>query len=359
LDCGGKATVIENAGPPSNRVNYAIIGDGYTEAELETTFLTHVQSAMSKRFSDPIGQVYLRYRKFVNICAIKLPSTGAICGSSALGCCGDDQSRLASCDDSAANAAIKANLPASYMVDWKAVVLNGSSWWNTGASLMLWSGGNKDAAGAALHEGGHGFHQLADEYGSCNSSQVNNTTNSTTSDGKWDLWLDFDQNPGTGKQGFVSCGGNAYRPSSNSMMNSLFGNNANTSFNAVSREKMIMDIWRTIETPWDSVTPPAGAVTNPASLSVNVIDEAVISVDWTLDGRLIAVSGGPTYAIGAAGLSPGSHMVSARAYDNAGTDLVRYRSGGTQYGRMFWGPPTAANMMRGSERTVTWTVTIQ
>ena len=46
-------------------------------------------------------------------------------------------------------------------------------------------------------------------------------------------------------------------------------------------------------------------------------------------------------------------------YDNAGTDLVRYRTGGTQYNRQYWGPPTSANMMRGSERTATWTVTIQ
>jgi hypothetical protein len=359
LDCGSKAAVIENAGPPANRVNYVIIGDGYTAAELETTYMTHIQTAMKKRFSDPIGQVYLRYRKFVNICAVKLPSTGAICGSSALGCCGNDSSRLANCNSSSANSAIMANLPASFEVDWKAVVLNGSSWWNTGSALMLWSGGNKDAGGAALHEGGHGFHQLADEYGNCGSNWVNNTSNNTTSDGKWDKWLEYSQTPGTGRQGFFSCGGTAYRPSDNSQMNMLFGDDPDTSFNAVSREKMIGDIWRIVQTPWDSVTPPAGAVMNPTSLTVNVIDPAVISVDWSVDGNVVAVAGGPTYAVGAAALAPGSHTISARAYDNAGEDLVRYRTGGTQYNRQYWGPPTSANMMRGSERTVTWTVTIQ
>jgi hypothetical protein len=359
LDCGGNAAVIEDAGPPANRVNYVIIGDGYTQAELETTYLRHIQTAMAKRFSDPIGQVYLRYRKFVNICAIKLPSAGAICGNSALGCCGDDESRLARCDDSLVNAAISANLPVSYQVDLKAVVLNGSSWWNTGALLMLWSGGNKDAAGAALHEGAHGFHQLADEYGECNSGGINNTRDNVSSEGKWDLWLDFDQVPGTGVQGFFSCGGSTWRPSSNSMMNSPFGDDVNTSFNAVSREKMVMDIWRYVETPWDSLTPPEGAVTNPASLAVSVIDPAVISVDWSVDGELVATDGGPTYAIGAAGLAAGTHVVSARAYDNADTNLVRYRSGDGKYGRAFWGAPTSVNRMHGSERTATWTVTIQ
>ena len=37
-----------------------------------------------------------------------------------------------------------------------------------------------------------------------------------------------------------------YRPSGNSMMNSLFGNNVNTSFNSVSREQMIFSIWRAV-----------------------------------------------------------------------------------------------------------------
>jgi hypothetical protein len=171
--------------------------------------------------------------------------------------------------------------------------------------------------------------------------------------------MGFDQQPGTGVQGYVSCGGSNYRPSQNSMMNSLFGNNPNTSFNAVSREKMIMDIWRIIERPWDAVNPPAGAVTNPASLSITLIDPTVINVDWSVDGNVVAVNGGPNYAIGAAGLAAGSHMVTARMYDNATDALVKYRTGGTTFNRQYWGPPTTANMMKGSERTLTWTVTIQ
>ena len=360
LDCGGKGAVIENAGPPGNRVNYAILGDGYSQAELDApattaaSLLGHIQTYMTKRFSDPIGQPYLRYRKFVNICAIKVPST-PICGSSAFGCCGNDSSRLATCSNRTAIDAAFDMLPASFEVDWTAVVLNGSSWWNTGATLMLWSGGNRDAAGAALHEGGHGFHQLADEYGGCSGGrQVNVHTTNGMSDGKWDGWLGYMQTPGTGLQDFFACDGGIYRPTENSMMNSLFGNNPNTSFNAVSREKIIMDIWRIIPLPYDSVVPPAGAVTNPASLTVNVIDPAVISVDWSVDGNVIARNGGPTYAIGSAGLPPGSHMVTARAYDNAGPDLVK-QVPGTTFNRQYWG----SGAMGHSDKTVTWTVTIQ
>ena len=80
------------------------------------------------------------------------------------------------------------------------------------------------------------------------------------------MWIGYTQVPAaTGMQDFfamptATCGG----PLDNSMMNSLFGNNVNTSFNCVSREKMVMDIWRAISNPWDSVVPPAGAVTSPA-----------------------------------------------------------------------------------------------
>jgi hypothetical protein len=297
LDCGGKGTVVENAGPPDNRVNYVIVGDGYAEAEF-TDMDDHIAAAMAKRFSDPIGQVYLRYRKFVNICALKLPST-PICGSSAFGCCGNDQSRLASCDTGAVNDALGENLPESFEVDWRAVVLNGDSWWNTGAQVMLWSGAHPDSAGAALHEGGHGFHQLADEYANCGSQWVNNTSNNQTSGGKWDAWIDHDQEPGTGRQGFFACeGNNAYRPSDNSMMNLLFGDDPDTSFNPVSREKMVMDIWRIVENPWDAVNPPAGAVMNPATLSLALIDPAVINVEWSVDGTVVNVNGGPVYNVG-------------------------------------------------------------
>jgi hypothetical protein len=130
-------------------------------------------------------------------------------------------------------------------------------------------------------------------------------------------------------------------------MNSLFGNNVNTSFNSVSREKMVMDIWRSC-VPVDSAVPPAGAVSNPTMLQVNVIDPAVIDVDWSVDGTVAAAKGGPTFMVAGRGLTSGTHMISAKAYDNANTDLVRQTTG-TAYGRMNWAR---------SVQTVTWTVTI-
>jgi hypothetical protein len=269
------------------------------------------------------------------------------------------------------NAAFSA-LPASFSLDWRAVMLNGSSWWNTGSSTMLWSGGNADADGAALHEGGHGFHQLADEYGSCTGAscgsntnfsgsngtvyaEVNSCGNPSTTDGKWDMWMGFNQAGATGMVGTWSgsryVGSGQYRPTANSMMNSLFGDNVNTSFNPPSREQMVMNIWRVVK-PIDSTEPPAGAANNPAMLKVNVVDPAVINVDWTVDGMAMP-NGGNT--LSTASLAAGSHTITATAYDNAGMDLVRYRSStcpssvtGNYCQRTYW---------KNSTQTVTWMVT--
>jgi len=364
LDCGPMGTAVENHGPPQNRAGYVIVGDGYSEADLAPggALDDHLEAAMNKRFGDLIGQPFLRYRKFVNICVLRIPSS-PICGSSEFGCCGNDSSRLASCDNGAINAAISEYIPDTFEVDWRATVLNGDSWWNSGGTLMYWSGGNQDAGGAALHEGGHGFHALSDEYDACESGRVsreasygvNVSLSATNSNGKFEEWIGFDDSPGTGVQSFIACsGGQTWRPSQNSMMNSLFGTNPNTSYNPVSREKIIMDIWRLVESPYDSVDPPAGAVMNPTALTVNVIDPLVINVDWSVDGAPVAANGGPTYNIGAAGLSPGTHTVTARAYDNADEDMVR-QVPGTEFNRQYWGSGTNGH----SDKTVTWNVTIQ
>jgi hypothetical protein len=382
LDCGPHGYNVENHGPPANRVNYIILRDGFSDADNAAggVFEKDIANSMLRRFSQNAFP-YNRYRNFVNICGIKLSSPNKICTTSTLGCCGDDSSRLANCNMTAVNNAYNA-LPKTLTIDWRAVMLNGSSWWNSGGTTMLYSGGNTDAPGAALHEGGHGFHQLADEYGTCTggscgtntngtgtsgtvNSEVNSCGNPMTTDGKWDMWIGYNATGATGVQStfdgsrYIAVGGGQYRPSANSMMNSLFCNNsnqatctANTAYNQVSREQMVMSIWKRIH-PIDSTEPAAGAVTSPGVLKVNVIDPAVISVDWTVDSNPPMVNGGVTFDTST--LAAGSHTIKATAYDNVGTDLVRYRSStcptsvkGSYCHRTAW---------KNSTQTVMWTFT--
>jgi hypothetical protein len=379
LDCGPIGMVLNNAGPPANRVNYVILVDGYTATTVNTTLMTDINRAMAERFTGELGQPYLRYKNFVNVCLLKTVSQtdGIGNGPTIFSCSGDDQSRLAKCMTDVAQQQVTANAPASLMVDWHSIVLNNSAWWNTGSTWMLWSGGNMDGPKAALHEGGHGFHQLADEYcasatgarcgGGVNNTtgatgqefnEINSTGNPMTTGGKWLPWVGTTQvglasatAVATGVQGtfvasrYVDTG--QYRPSVNSKMNSLFGNALDTSFNSVSREKMVMDIWRFV-VPVDSTVPPAGAVSNPTTLTVNVVDPAVINVDWSVDGAVVAANGGITLDVAARKLASGSHTVTAKAFDNATQNLVRQTTG-TTFGRMNWAR---------SQQTVTWTVTV-
>jgi hypothetical protein len=379
LDCGPQGWAVENHGPPSNRVNYVILGDGYTATTVETTLVSHINEMLDRRFNHESGEPYARYRNFVNICVMKAisQSDGIGNGPTAFDG-GNGGDRLAAVNESKVNAYINAQVPDSFEVDWKAVVLNQNKWENTGSILMLWSGAHGDAAGAALHEGGHGFHQLADEYcgkatgaacgsNTCSGSgtvhaEVNSAGNCSTTDNKWNMWLGVTQkglktpdNGATGVQGtfvgsrYVDSG--QYRPSSNSMMNSLFGTNVNTSFNGVSREQIIWGIYRAVQ-PIDSTDPPAGATTNPAMLKVNVVDPAVINVDWTVDGQT-TVNAGTTF--NASTLAAGTHMISAKAYDNATTDLVKNRTG--MCPSSVTGRYCHATGWQRSTQTVTWTVT--
>jgi hypothetical protein len=215
---------------------------------------------------------------------------------------------------------------------------------------MYFSGGNSDAPGAALHEGGHSFIGLADEYGTCTGGgcgmntnfggavsadttwpEINSCKDPTTTDAKWLKWMGYNQ---TGVTGIHSTFSNSryraddYRPTDNSMMNSLFCGStdqtkciANTAYNGVSREEIVMTIWKRLH-PIDSTEPAAGAVTSPGVLKVNVIDPLVINVDWTVDGA-VTKNGGTTFDTST--LAAGAHTISATAYDNAGDDLVRYK----------------------------------
>jgi hypothetical protein len=387
LDCGEEGWAVESHGAPANRINYVIVGDGYTAATVDTTLVQHINTMLARRFNHESGQPYGRYRKFVNICVMKAISQNDGIGNGPTAFeGGNGGDRLARVNEEKVNDYLREQLPVSFEVDWKAVVLNQDLWENTGSALMLWSGAHAEAAGAALHEGGHGFHQLADEYcasgtgarceGNTEGSgaigdehaEMNSTGDPMTTGRKWDLWLGTTQKGlntpdmgATGVQGtfqgsrYVDDG--QYRPSLNSMMNSLFGEELDTSFNSVSREQIIFTIWRAVK-PIDSTEPPAGTITSPAPvngafvLKVNVIDPAVINVDWTIDG-VTTVNAGTTFDTST--LSAGSHTIVAKAYDNATTDLVKLRT--SMCPSAVTGRYCAATAWKNSQQEVAWSLT--
>jgi hypothetical protein len=335
LDCGPDGIALESAGPPENRVNYVIVGDAYDEDDLETIYIEHLNAMLATRFT-PELEPYLRYRRFVNICALKVASAQSGVrtepGDTAFGGYGNDESRLGYIDDSRVNAAIRELLPAEIEVDWTAVVLNGDRWWNSGGRIMVWSGGHPDAALAAMHEGGHSFQRLADEYGgNCTFSgdesrmRVNVTMDPVDTAGKWSQWLDFVQEPGTGLQstfeGAQYCDRGAWRPSQESVMNSLW---RSSTFNSISLEQAVRVIYDIVR-PFDvSLSTPEGG-TDVEVVEARVVDPEVLQVDWSVDGELVAEDHGQLLDLAQLDLASGEHTVSARAHDD--TEWVRGERG--------------------------------
>jgi hypothetical protein len=331
LDCGPDGIVLESAGPPENRVNYVIVGDGYDESDLESTYVEHLQRMLDDRFTSE-REPYLRYRRFVNICALEVPSVQSgvrdAPGDTAFDGYGNDETRLGYINDSKVYEAIGARLPPDIEMDWTAVVLNGDRWWNSGGRIMVWSGGHPDAPGAAMHEGGHSFQRLADEYGgNCTFSgsesrmRINVTMDPVDTAGKWSHWLDFVQEPGTGLQstfeGAQYCDRGAWRPSQDSVMNSLWRSPA---FNSISLEQAVRIIYEMVE-PFDvALSTPEGPTTELV-LEARVVDPEVLQVDWSVDGELVAEDHGYLLDVMQLGLDSGEHTVQAHAHDD--TEWVR------------------------------------
>jgi hypothetical protein len=364
FDCGSQGIVFENNGPHQNRVNYVIVGDGYTEDMLDTVYPEHIQNMLTgtpQSMFTQLGEPYLRYRKFINVCGLKVASneaciddqdTGQQCDSF-FNTNGDDASRLARLGQAGqqlVDSTLSELLPEDVDVDWIALTVNAGArnWWNSGGRFMLWNGSYQprgQSASVALHEGGHAFHGLADEYGGdgCgrNANQPNVTTDPTGA--KWQVWLGFDHGPnnpdgtgavGTGVQGAFEgalyCNADYYRPSEDSQMNLL-----PEPFNMPSIDKIVRDIYEIID-PIDEHTDNASPLTDPAEVRVRLVDPAVLKVDWSVDGTLARENGGECFD--AAQLSPGEHTVTAHVYD----DTPWVRSDRSEL-----------------EQTVSWTIRIQ
>jgi hypothetical protein len=323
-------TVFEN-GPASNRVNMVFLGDGYTDSQIETTYVADINKYLNHMFhenQDP----FTRYEKFFNAYRVNVVSnqSGAdvppenIYRDTALDAkyyYDGVTERLLYINESKANAALSAGLAGSGIIaDMKPVTVNDTRYGGGGGTYAVYAGGNPFAPEVALHESGHSFSGLADEYQYNNGStytggepsSVNVTKSSTGA--KWSQWLGYvdPAHPELGAVGAYEGGmyndHGIYRPTSNSKMRSL-----GVAFNAVSREKIILDIYRQVK-PIDSFLANTGTLANPPSLWIDVVDPAVLTVQWSVDG--VIVPGAASENFDPLRLAPGAHTITARAYDD-------------------------------------------
>jgi hypothetical protein len=323
-------TVFEN-GPASNRVNMVFLGDGYTASQIDTNYVADINKYLNHLFhenQDP----FTRYEQFFNAYRINVVSSQSGADVPPQGIYRDtalDASyywdtvtdRLLYVNSTKATNAMNAGLAGSGITaDMKLVTVNDTRYGGGGGSYAVYAGGNSSAPEVALHETGHSFSGLADEYtyGGADTytgsepSAVNATKDSTGA--KWSQWLGYvdPDHPELGAvgayEGAMYSVHGIYRPTSNSKMRSL-----GVAFNAVSREKIILDIYQQVK-PIDSFLANTGTLTDPLSLWIDVVDPAVLKVQWSVDG--IVVPDAASESFDPLRLAPGSHTITAKAYDD-------------------------------------------
>lgn len=325
---------LQHTGPDANRVKLGYASDGYTAAELQD-FPAHVENSVNYLTTPSQATRPLpRYKNFINIYRIDLISRESGISvaprynrektktvHNALGGTRDED-RLGWVDRQLAEALFNraADRTGIQKINWPFVVLNNPDYHNSGGRFVVFSYNFGKEIG--LHEAGHGFFNLADEYygdGTFEGDEPRNINVTADPDAeKWSQWIGYvDKDTLLGTigvyEGAIYTSQGAYRPSKNSKMG-WTSDKKPASFNAVCREKIILDIYDIVR-PVDEAMDTAKRHKNPVNLWVRVVDPEVILVDWYVNDKLILENGGTTVRAGDLVKEPGEYKIKAHAYD--------------------------------------------
>lgn len=329
-------TTIRNNGPTSNRVDVVILGDGYTAGQM-ASYATHTNNVVNSFFAQ---EPFAAYAPYFNVHRVDVVSNESgvdeidlnIYRDTALnmayGCFGID--RLLCIDVGLAWAA------AGSAPDWEQILALANSTRYGGAGypaqdIGTLAGNNASAVEIALHEFGHSFADLADEYdygdGAVYTGPEPSTTNISiytaaqqiAQQRKWFRWMDL-ANVDTFEGAHYNQFG-IFRPTFNSKMRSL-----NRPFEQVNVEQLVFRIYEQVS-PIDSVTPqPGGVLSACTTLRVFPMQPVGhnLSIQWSVGGNPVPGATQVTFRPETAGLSPGQHTVAVTVVDN--TTRVRDES---------------------------------
>ena len=333
-------TIIDN-GTASNRVDITILGDGYTAEEMQK-YRDDVQTLMAQFFNnDPFRE----YRSFFNVHRIDVISSQsgadhperfpALFVNTALDAtynCNATQ-RLVCVNFSKVNT-IVGNSVAPSQRDIVFVIVNDPEYGGSGGAIAVTST-HPDVLELILHELGHSFGFLTDEYGgppppSCINNVEPSAANATRAAEraliKWNHWIGastplptqtmFQGVPGL-YQGAAYCDAGLYRPTLESKMRVL-----GQPYEQINTEQLIKRIYNLVS-PIDTSEPSAtdliltDADSQAFSVTRLMTFSNTIKVDWYLDGVL--QSTGAEFTVDS--LTTGEHVVEAIVKDN--TPMVR------------------------------------
>jgi hypothetical protein len=341
-DFDAPVTTIMDNGPPSNRIDFVFVGDGYLESQFGA-YAVHVNNGMLNLFGQEPFATYMtlfnahRVDVVSNESGVDNDPVPGIDRDTALDMgfwCNNIERLL--CVNVTTAYQYAANAP---QTDHVLAVANSTKYGGAGYSgsdLATYSGGNSSAAEVAIHEVGHSLGNLADEYdyddGATYSGPERPERNISILDAaamaaagtKWADWLG---DPGIGYGGLVStyegayyCQYGIYRPTYNSKMRSL-----DVPVNLPSAEGLIIEIYKGVD-PIDDATPTAQTLAGTEIVFVDPVDPVghPLDVQWSLDGSPIPGATETTLDLGGLGLSFGDYELSVTVTDS--TPLVRDES---------------------------------
>lgn len=263
---------LKMSGDIDKRINLVVLSEGYQTIEFPK-FITDATGFMNAMFSQ---SPFLEYANYFNVYAIKVPSNES--GSDHPGTAFDviepktpvvsvdtyfntsfdtnNTHRLLYSYSSAIISTVLANNFPSY--DQAIVLVNSDEYGGSGGQFPFTSTG-VNASEIAIHEMGHSFANLKDEYYQGDiylSEGINMTQQTNSSLVKWKNWMGVN-NIGIYQHSGSSMAQTWYRPHQNCKMRSL-----NVPFCSVCNQGIVEKI-HALVSPIDSYTPVSNALTNP------------------------------------------------------------------------------------------------
>ncbi|MFK8164848.1 MAG: M64 family metallopeptidase [Lewinella sp.] len=316
-----QVTKIKDAGPDEKRINFVILGDGYT-ADQQDGFYDDANKITTDFFNEP---PFLQYTNFFNVHTVEViseesgadhPGTATDVTepvfdvsnvNTALGARFDAGNihRLLVVNNSLVFAELAANYP-NY--DQAVIVVNSPFYGGSGGSTAVGSA-HSSASDLALHETGHSFMRLGDEYNSGNNSEwANITSQSNAGSTRWNDWV------GINGVGEFTRNGSTFKPVDGQCMMEFLSRG----FCSVCQEQ-------TIETIYDEISPLES--TTPSTTDVDYLGSALdfsitsikpipntLSYTWELDGQEIA-TGVENVTISPAQITQDNHTLLVRVTD--------------------------------------------
>jgi hypothetical protein len=328
------AVEVANRGVPDNRVDFVIVGDGYTASE-QAQFHTDATSIANNFFR---YEPFISYEPYFRVTQVEVISNESgvdndpvqgISRDTALDMtywCSGVERLLCVNVGKAYNAAASAP-----DIDQVIAISNSTKYGGAGypgSNLGTAAGQNGSAVEIAIHEMGHSLGDLADEYtygGPTTytgneptpwNASIYDRTAQLAQERKWWRWMDasvsgFD-GPVSTYEGCNYSEFGIYRPSNNSMMRNL-----GRPFNLPSAEKIIRHIYIEVD-PIDDGTPDGTLLERDGTAWVTPMQPLNhnLEVIWYLDGQIVlSLLGQTSVDVASLSIDSGEHELKVEVVD--------------------------------------------